>query len=70
MFVGIRRINKNFIGTYMLAALVLLVAAELMFGISGHMSENLGKGSELSGRTVLWTAPSGIAYQSDSWDGI
>ena len=55
-----RRINKNFIGTYMLAALVLLVAAELMFGLSGHMSENLGKGSELSGRTGLWTALLGL----------
>ena len=56
LFVGIGRINKNFIGTYMLAALVLLVAAEMMFGLSGHMSENLGRGSELSGRTGLWTA--------------
>ena len=60
LFVGIRRINKNFIGTYMLAALVLLVAAEMMFGLSGHMSENLGKGSELSGRTGLWTALLGL----------
>ena len=60
LFVGSRRINKNFIGTYMLAALVLLVAAEMMFGLSGHMSENLGKGSELSGRTGLWTALLGL----------
>ena len=28
-----RWINKNFIGTYMLAALVLIVAAELAFGV-------------------------------------
>src|SRR5439155_21530274 len=54
VFVGSRRINKNFIGTYMLAALVLLVVAEVTFGLSGHMSESLGRGSELSGRTVLW----------------
>jgi len=60
LFVGIRRINKNFIGTYMLAALILLVAAEVMFGLSSHMSENLGKGSELSGRTGLWTALLGL----------
>jgi len=45
---------KNFIGTYMLAALVLLVAAELAFGISGRLSESLGRGSEMSGRTGLW----------------
>ena len=54
VFVGIRSINKNFIGTYILAALVLLAAAEMAFGISGRLSEALGRGSELSGRTVLW----------------
>jgi exopolysaccharide production protein ExoQ len=55
VFVGIRSVNKNFIGTYMLAALVLLAAAELTFGISGRFSEALGRGSGLSGRTLLWT---------------
>jgi O-antigen ligase len=54
VFVGIRFINKNFIGTYMLAALVLIAAAQLAFGISGHLSESLGRGSTLSGRTELW----------------
>jgi exopolysaccharide production protein ExoQ len=53
--VGIRSINRNFIGTYMLAALVLLAAGELTFGISGRLSEALGRGSEVSGRTELWT---------------
>jgi len=48
------------IGTYMLAALVLLAVAEVAFGISGHMSESLGRGSELSGRTGLWTALLGM----------
>ena len=55
VFVGIRSINKRFIGTYMLAALVLLAVAELTFGISGRFSEALGRGSGLSGRTLLWT---------------
>jgi O-antigen ligase len=55
VFLGIRSINKNFIGTYMLAALVLVVVAELAFGISGHYSEALGRGAGLSGRTMLWT---------------
>jgi O-antigen ligase len=54
MFVGIRSINKNFIGTYMLAALVLLAAAELEFGIIEQLSEALGRGSGLTGRTDLW----------------
>jgi exopolysaccharide production protein ExoQ len=55
VFVGIRSINKNFIGRYLLTALVLLVVAELAFGISGRFSEALGRGVGLSGRTVLWT---------------
>jgi O-antigen ligase len=38
----------------MLAALVLLATAELAFGISGSLSETLGRGSTLSGRTMLW----------------
>jgi exopolysaccharide production protein ExoQ len=54
VFVGIRSVNKNLIGRYLLAALVLLVAAELAFGISGHLSEGLGRGSGMSGRTDLW----------------
>jgi O-antigen ligase len=60
VFVGIRSINKNFIGTYLLAALILLAVAEVTFGLSGHMSENLGRGSELSGRTVIWRALLGL----------
>src|SRR5437867_477726 len=55
VFVGIRSINKRFIGTYILAALVLLIIAELTFGISGRFSEALGRGTGLSGRTLLWT---------------
>jgi exopolysaccharide production protein ExoQ len=55
VFVGIRPTIKNFIGTYMLAALVLLAAAELAFGISGHLSEALGRGSQLTGRKEIWS---------------
>ena len=54
LFAGIRFINKNFIGTYMLGALAVLAGAELAFGISGGLSEALNRGSELSGRTLLW----------------
>jgi exopolysaccharide production protein ExoQ len=60
VFVGNRFINKNLIGTYLLTALVLLVVAELVFGISGRYSESLGRGSELSGRTGLWRALLGM----------
>ena len=54
VFVGIRPTIKNSIGTYTLAALVLIVAAQLTFGISAHLSESLGRGSTLTGRTELW----------------
>jgi exopolysaccharide production protein ExoQ len=54
LFVGLT--NKNFIGTYLLTALVLLVVAELTFGISSSYSEALGRGSGLSGRTRVWSA--------------
>src|SRR5262245_46982445 len=56
LFVGSRFINKNFIGTYLLTALVLIVVAELTFGISSNYSEALGRGSGLSGRTRIWSA--------------
>ena len=60
LFVGMRSTIKNFIGTYMLAAVVLFAVAEVTFGLSGRMSENLGRGSELSGRRGLWTALLGL----------
>ena len=70
VFVGIRSINKNFIGTYMLAALVLLAAAELAFGISGRFSEALGRGSGIVGENTALDSTPRSGYQSDSWDGI
>ena len=56
LFVGSRFTNKNFIGTYLLTALVLLVVAETTFGISSSYSEALGRGSGFSGRTRVWSA--------------
>jgi O-antigen ligase len=49
-----RSINKNFIGIYILVALVLLAVGELGFGLSAQLSEALGRTSNLSGRTELW----------------
>ena len=60
LFVGRRFINKNLIGTYMLAALVLLVIGEATFGISSRFSESLGRGSDFSDRTPLWTSLLGL----------
>ena len=60
LFVGNRLINKKFIGTYLLAALVLIAIAELTFGFSERLSEALGRGSGLSGRTELWAKLLGL----------
>src|SRR5207247_2981351 len=49
VFVGIRPTIKNFIGTYVLTALVLIAAVQLTFGISGRLSESLGRGSNMTG---------------------
>ena len=38
----------------MLAGVVLLAAAELTVGLSGHLSQILGRGSTLTGRTEIW----------------
>jgi O-antigen ligase len=54
VFVGIHPKIKNFIGRYTLAGLVLVIAAELEFGISTRLSESLNRGSTLTGRTDLW----------------
>src|SRR5436190_11008293 len=60
VFTGIRVVNKNLIGTYMLAALVVLVIAEATFGLSTHFSQSLGRGSDLSDRTPLWASLLGL----------
>ena len=54
LFVGIRSINKRFIGSYLSGGLVLLAVAQLAFGLSVQVSEALGRNSNLSGRTELW----------------
>ncbi len=53
VFVRIRFIKK-YIGTCILAGVVLLAAAELTVGLSGHLSQSLGRGSTLTGRTEIW----------------
>jgi exopolysaccharide production protein ExoQ len=54
VFVGLRSINKNVIGTYMLAGMILFVAADWTFGISGLVFKALGRDPTLTGRTEIW----------------
>jgi exopolysaccharide production protein ExoQ len=53
MLVRVRSVKRH-IGTWLLTAATLIMAAELAVGISGQLSETFGRGSSLSGRTVLW----------------
>jgi O-antigen ligase len=56
VFVGLRSVNKNLIGTYLLVGLVLFFIAEMAFGLSVAVSQSMGRGSGFSGRTILWSA--------------
>jgi exopolysaccharide production protein ExoQ len=54
LFVGFRLVDKQFIGTYVLTAIILCVAAELVFGASDQIVSALGKDPTLSDRTEVW----------------
>jgi exopolysaccharide production protein ExoQ len=54
MLVRARSVDKRLIEMYLLITGTFVVVAELAFGISGQLSETLGRGSTLSGRTILW----------------
>jgi O-antigen ligase len=51
---GLRFVNKRIVGAYVLLAFVILVVAELTFGISAYVIELLHKDPTLSDRTRLW----------------
>lgn len=54
LVLGWRFVNKRVIGAYVLLAVVTLVAAELIFGLSAYVIELLHKDPTLTDRTVLW----------------
>jgi exopolysaccharide production protein ExoQ len=54
LLVGMRAVNKRFIGTYILVGLVIFAAAETAFGISRFFIASLGRDPTLTGRTELW----------------
>jgi len=51
---GLRMVNKRFIGTYVIVAAIVVVAAELIFGMSGKIIELLGEDPTLTDRTKVW----------------
>ena len=58
---GARFVDKNFVGTYMLAGAAIFAVAEMAFGISGFFVEALGRESPLPSpeSLALW-APRGL----------
>ena len=52
---GLRFVDKRFIGTYVVIGVLALLAAEWAFGIYANMLQLLGKDPTLTDRTLLWS---------------
>jgi exopolysaccharide production protein ExoQ len=52
--VGVRFVNKRLIGTYVIVGVLLLVVAELAFGLIGHVVDLTQHEATLTGRAELW----------------
>jgi exopolysaccharide production protein ExoQ len=52
--VGLRSVNKRYVGLYLIAAVLLFVALEPIFGIYASVVEGLGRNLTLTGRTEVW----------------
>jgi O-antigen ligase len=53
---GLRLINKRWVGMYVLVGILVLVAAEPIFGIYGSALNLLGRDATLTDRTEIWHA--------------
>jgi exopolysaccharide production protein ExoQ len=60
ILLGLRSVNKRFIGTYLLIGLTGLVAANMVFGFYGSLVQSLGRDVTFTGRTDLWQALLGL----------
>jgi O-antigen ligase len=54
VLLGRRWVNKRLIGMYALVAVIVLLSAQLAFGISAYVIELLHRNPTLTDRTVLW----------------
>lgn len=54
VLLGRRWVNKRLIGMYALVAVIVLLSAQLAFGIYGYAIELLQKDPTLTDRTILW----------------
>jgi exopolysaccharide production protein ExoQ len=55
LILGLRFVDKRFIGTFVIIGVLGLLAAEWAFGIYAHAIQLLGKDSTLTDRTLLWS---------------
>jgi len=55
LILGLRFVDKRFIGTYVVIGVLALLAAEWAFGIYASAIQLLGKDSTLTDRTLLWS---------------
>jgi O-antigen ligase len=54
VLLGLRVVNKRLIGFYALLAVIMFLAAELTFGIFGHLAALSGHDATVAGRAELW----------------
>jgi len=55
VILGLRFVDKRFIGTYLVIGVLVFVVAELAFGIYASAIQLLGKDPTLTDRTLLWS---------------
>ena len=53
-FCGLRFVNKRSVGGYLVAGIVILVIAQLMFDVYGTIVDFTGRGGTIEGRGRLW----------------
>jgi exopolysaccharide production protein ExoQ len=53
---GLKFLNKRYIGAYLVTAIILFAALEPIFGIYASVVKGLGRDLTLTGRTDLWDA--------------
>lgn len=54
LLVGMRSVNKRFVGAYIVVGIVLFAVAESTFGILQFFIQAAGRDATLTGRTELW----------------
>jgi exopolysaccharide production protein ExoQ len=54
LFLGLRFVKRELVGVYVVTGIVVIIFAEMTFGISSQALQILGKDPTLTDRTLLW----------------